>query len=250
MDERQLLQTETLAGDGSDRRELLLDRIERTTELPLMILSFAMIPLVAASFLWELRPAAENLVLALRIGAWAIFAADLVVRTAIAPRRLPYLRQHWLDVLVVLFPPARPLRILWILAHGSRAYNSALRLVRVDFLAVYALGLVLLIATLVTLAERGHDSPIDSFLDALWWSVATVTTVGYGDVVPVTQVGRALAYVLMIGGIGLFSALTANFAALLTRRDRQTTATLALLTEEVRQLRETVARQEERGGHS
>ena len=224
------------------RRELLLDRIERVTELPLMILSFAMIPLLAASLLWELRPAAQTLVLALRVGAWAIFAADLAVRTAIAPRRLPYLRQHWLDVLLVLFPPARPLRILWILAHRSRAYRSALRLARIDFLAVYAIGLVLLIATLVTLAERGHDSPIDSFLDALWWSVATVTTVGYGDIVPVTQAGRALAYVLMLGGIGLFGALTANFAAMLTRREDQATANLALLTEEVRHLRETVAR--------
>ena len=42
--------------------------------------------------------------------------------------------------------------------------------------------------------------------DALWWSIAVVTAVGYGDVVPVTHVGRAFAYVLMIGGTGLFGA--------------------------------------------
>ena len=84
----------------------------------------------------------------------------------------------------------------------------------VDFLAVYAIGLVLIVATLVMSAERGHNSELDSFPDALWWSIATVTTVGYGDVVPVTHVGRAFAYVLMIGGIGLFGALTANFASI------------------------------------
>ncbi len=228
----------TMAGDA--RRELLLDRIERTTELPMMVLSFAMVPLLAASLLWELRPISHGIVLALRIAIWVAFAADLAVRTAIAPRRLAYVRNHWIDVIVVLFPVARPLRIVWIILDRSRAYRSAIRLVRVDFLAVYAVGLVLLIATLVTLVERGHDSPIDSFSDALWWSIATVTTVGYGDVVPVTQAGRVFAYALMLGGIGLFGALTANLASILTRREEPGAATLTLLTEQVHELRVAV----------
>ena len=228
-------------------RELLLDRIERATELPMMILSFAMVPLLAASLLWDLRPVAHALVLALRIAIWGAFAADLAVRTAIAPQRQAYLKQHWIDVVAVLLPVARPLRILWIILHRSRAYRSAIRLVRIDFLAVYAIGLVLIVATLVSLVERGHDSSIDSFPDALWWSIATVTTVGYGDVVPITQAGRVLAYVLMLGGIGLFGALTANLASMLTRREEPGTATLALLAGEVHELRKAVDRLRDQG---
>ena len=59
--------------------------------------------------------------------------------------------------------------------------------------------------------------------------------------VPVTQVGRAFAYVLMIGGIGLFGALTANFASILVRREDTNPATAALV-EEVRAMREESTR--------
>ena len=49
--------------------------------------------------------------------------------------------------------------------------------------------------------------------DALWWAVVTSTTVGYGDVVPATAVGRGIAALLMLTGVGLLSVVTANIAA-------------------------------------
>ena len=231
---------------GPDRREVLLDRIERMTELPLMVLAFAMVPLLAAPLLWELSPASESLVFALDVFIWALFATDLGVKLAVAPRRLEYVRQHWLEVLVVLIPFARPLRILRLIVFGSRAYRGAVRLARVDYLVVYAIGLVLIVATLVMSAERGYNSDLDSFPDALWWSIATVTTVGYGDVVPVTHAGRAFAYVLMIGGIGLFGALTANFASILVRREDTSSDAIAALVEEVQAMREELTELRER----
>ncbi len=58
--------------------------------------------------------------------------------------------------------------------------------------------------------ERGApNSKMTTFLDALWWCVATVTTVGYGDVVPVTSIGRMVALVYMFFGIALISTLMA-----------------------------------------
>ena len=201
------------------RREELLAKIERLTELPLMILAFAMVPLLAAPLFWNLSPRSDALVLVLDALIWALFAADLVVKVAVAPDRLRYIKLNWLDVLVVLVPFARPLRLVRVILYGSRAYRGVIRLVRADFLLVYAIGLVLLVATGITFVEKGRHSEINSFSDALWWAVATVTTVGYGDIVPVTHVGRALAYVLMIGGIGIFGALTANFASILVRSD-------------------------------
>ncbi len=146
----------------------------------------------------------------------------------------------------MLLPVARPLRILWIVRYGSRAYRRPVRCAHVDFLGAYAGGLVLLIATIVTSLERGHDSPVDSFPDALWWSIATVTTVGYGDIVPVTAAGRAFAYLLMLGGIGLFGALTANLAAMLSRRVDPSLAALASLQDEVRELRAALERSRQR----
>ncbi|WP_420614297.1 potassium channel family protein [Candidatus Spongiisocius sp.] len=233
---------------GPARRQALLDQIERGGELPLMTLSFALIPLVTALLFWELQPSSRAVAFACTLAIWAVFAVELLIRLAIAPRRGYYLRQHWLDGLIVLLPVAQPLRVIWIISRGSRAHRYPLRLAHVDFLGVYAVGLVLVIATIVTSLERGHDSSIDSFPDALWWSIATVTTVGYGDVVPVTAPGRACAYVLMLGGIGLFGALTANFASMLARREDPAKAGLAALRDEVRDLRAALERTRERDG--
>lgn len=86
-------------------------------------------------------------------------------------------------------------------------------------------------------------SPIKNFPDALWWSVVTVTTVGYGDLVPVTTSGRAIAIALMLGGIGIFGGLTANLASFFikTEGDDGAQATRELVVE-IARLREEIAR--------
>ena len=236
----------TLRSASADRRLALLAKIERATEVPLMILSAAMIPLIARIFVWESGPLSDSTAFTLYGAIWAIFVLELAARVVVAPQSTRYLRQNWFDAAAALIPVARPLRIPLILLIGSHAYGRRIRFAHVDFLAGYAVGLVLLVATIVTSVEQGRDSPIASFGDALWWSVATVTTVGYGDVVPITTAGRACAYVLMLGGIGLFAALTANLASLLTRREEPEQPDTAALSREVRELRETLERLQDR----
>ena len=222
---------------SNDRREALLIRIERATELPLLVLAFAMVPLLAASLFWDLTPHSERLVFIADVVVWALFAADLAVKTAIAPDRRGFLRQHWLDVLIVVVPFARPFRLLRIAVYGTRAFRGVARIFNVDFLLVYAVGLVLIIATIVTTAEEGSGSPLGSFLNSLWWALTTVTTVGYGDMVPSTPTGRVAGVVLMLGGVGLVGALTANFAAVMVRRQRNNDA-IEDLVQEVKLLKE------------
>ena len=60
--------------------------------------------------------------------------------------------------------------------------------------------------------ELDINQNINSFLDALWWSVATVTTVGYGDIIPQTPLGKVLGIFLMMTGTALFATYTALFA--------------------------------------
>jgi voltage-gated potassium channel len=62
-------------------------------------------------------------------------------------------------------------------------------------------------------AEKGVNPAIQSLTDAVWWGIATMTTVGYGDVVPLTPEGRLFAAALMILGIGLFAAVTATMTS-------------------------------------
>ncbi|MEM7347970.1 MAG: ion channel, partial [Chloroflexota bacterium] len=54
-----------------------------------------------------------------------------------------------------------------------------------------------------------------SWLDGLWWSMVTLTTVGYGDISPVTVGGRLLAFIIMLIGVGLFGAFSATLASIL-----------------------------------
>ena len=112
----------------------------------------------------------------------------------------------------------------------------------VDFLFVYGIGLVIIAATVVASVEGGEGASIQSFPDALWWAVVTVTTVGYGDMVPVTTAGRAIAFVLMLGGVAFFSGVTANLASYLVRGGESDKRALSKLTREVEGLREELSK--------
>jgi voltage-gated potassium channel Kch len=72
-----------------------------------------------------------------------------------------------------------------------------------------AAGLIILAGTIImyNIESKVPDSEIKTYLDALWWCVATVTTVGYGDVVPVSNLGRIVAMFYMFFGISLISIL-------------------------------------------
>jgi voltage-gated potassium channel len=75
------------------------------------------------------------------------------------------------------------------------------------------------------------DSRIRDLGDAFWWALATVTTVGYGDVVPVTALGRAVGAVLMVSGIAILSVFISSLGAFLIK----TAATPKTLTDEVKE---------------
>ena len=128
-----------------------------------------------------------------------------------------------------------------IFLFGSRAWVGARRLVNIDFLLVYGIGLVIIAATIVATVEGGDGASIHSFADALWWAVVTITTVGYGDMVPVTAAGRAIAFVLMLGGIAFFSGVTANLASFLVKGSDDTSVKISKLTDEIKELKQQIS---------
>ena len=65
------------------------------------------------------------------------------------------------------------------------------------------------------------DPAFHNIEDGIWWAWVTVTTVGYGDLVPVSGAGRLLAGIVMLAGLGLFSLVTANFSAFFVAREEK-----------------------------
>ena len=80
--------------------------------------------------------------------------------------------------------------------------------------------LLVYVASLAMLeTERNAaEATITNFGEAVWWSIVTVTTVGYGDEYPVTTTGRVIAVLLMIGGISLIGVITATVASWIVER--------------------------------
>lgn len=185
----------------------------------MLILALAYVPVFVVGYLRDVPPDVSGA--ARVVGAVIVlaFATELVVKLAVVRDRLSYLKENWLDVLIVAVPFLRPLRIVRVLrvlpfvARGAKGIRTILGSYNGMYVLFVGILSVLMSAFLVLVFERGSGSTIQTFGEALWWAAQTVTSVGYGDVVPVTIGGRVVATILMVLGITLFGILTAGVAA-------------------------------------
>lgn len=148
---------------------------------------------------------------------WGIFALELVVMLAVARSRWHYLRAHPLDLLIVVVTPPffsvglqaiRVLRVLRLLrlARVGPLVRRVFTLDGISYAAVLS-GVVLLGG-----AQAFSSAQNVSFGTGVYWALQTMTTVGYGDVHPTTSLGKVVACVLMIVGIGFFALITGAVA--------------------------------------
>ena len=185
---------------------------------------------------------------------WFVFAIDYVVRLSLSDDKWRFVRRYWLDLLVVVLPLLRPLRLLLLVRVLQRFSRSGVERLR-GRVVTYATGgtalLILTSALAITDTERGApDATIGSLGDGFWWAITTMTTVGYGDQFPVTTAGRFIAAGLMVGGIALLGVVTATLASWMVQTveeaaEDEATATRAQvdgLAAEVRALRTELAR--------
>jgi voltage-gated potassium channel len=189
---------------------------EERTDVPLTVLAFAFLVAYAYPILVPSVSETTRTVLTyVDIAVWLAFAADYVIRLVIARRKWLFIKHNVLDLCLVVLPPARPLRLLRVTEVLIRTLWFHVRSQTRARLAVFVAGMSSLLIVLASLAvldaERGQPgADIHDFGDALWWSVVSVTTVGYGDFAPVTAEGRLVAVALMVVGIGLIGFVTGS----------------------------------------
>jgi voltage-gated potassium channel len=225
-----------------------LERWRRATDVPLLVLAIGSLPLLLLELVRQDLTDADRLFLdAVNVAVLVAFAVDYVVELALAGDRRRFVRAEWTSLLVVaaqvvaLLPALTGFGVLRILRAGRlwRAVAAVARVVAIGGVAAregrtilrrHAAGVALGAAGLpwltsavaFTLIEDvGEGGRLQSFFDALWWSSTTITTVGYGDVFPVTGPGRLVGGVTMGVGISTFAVVTAKVAEFLVRAGQE-----------------------------
>lgn len=163
---------------------------------------------------------------------WCFFLLETIILTLVTTERLRHLKRNWanLAIIVFAFPPLfevneelgilRLIRLAFLIGFFSHNFRIVMNVLRQNHLgktlvvsAVFITGAGILIA--------GIDPAIETPVEGIWWAWVTVTTVGYGDVVPVSIPGRVFASLLILMGICLVSLITANVSAYLLARSTQ-----------------------------
>ena len=257
--------------DSDERRALDEERESLRAQLfdwldPLMTgLGLVTLVLLLLEFAGDLTPRQAAWVERAQLAIWAIFAVEFAVQFTLAPRKLHYLRTHWLAAISVALPALRVFRAL----RAARALRS-LRLVRLvggtnramralrEILRGRQFGYLVALTLLVVAAGTAgsyvfeRDQPganIRTIGDALWWAACMVTTIN-NEKYAVSPEGRVLAVLMRVYAAAIFGLITANIASYLVGKRQEEAAAAAgtagvaavpaAVAEELRLLREEV----------
>ena len=197
---------------------LRLTEWEQRTEVPLFVAALIFLTGYAVRVLapQDSEPW-PDIALALVAATWLLFAVDYGVRLRLSGLGRHFVRTHWLDTVVLVLPLLRPLRVVQIYTAVQKRRDEPRLSLYARVIAYAGLTTVLLgfSASLAVyhVEHTAPDASIRTFGDAVWWACATLTTVGYGDAVPVTFPGRVIATGLMACGLALLGAVTGSFSS-------------------------------------
>lgn len=211
-------------------------------DLLMIFLSLVSVFLLSFEVLADHSPEQTQALEVADIAIALIFLGEFGYRLARAPERGLFLRKHWWELLASIpitssttqalrglnllrvFRLVRLLRLVRFLVRLKVLVNASREFAEEAYLLYLCtlVGVVVLSGALGFHYFEAEVNPnVHGLWDSFWWTISTVTTVGYGDIYPVTTGGRILAIFLMLGGVATVSAVTAAIAAtLVERRER------------------------------
>jgi voltage-gated potassium channel len=229
----------------------------RPYQLALVVISVVLLAGLAAELVLPAPQEVSRLIIFLDTFVCILLLIDFALRFRRAPSKIEFMKWGWIDLLASipaidvvrwgrLFRVVRLLRIIVALRSLRRLFGLLLGRRSETGLAsllVFTFLIVSFSSIGILLTEQGANANIRTAEDALWWSITTITTVGYGDRYPVTDAGRVVASMLMFGGIGLFGALSGVAAGIFLGNPQPVVSTP---DPSLRDLESRVARLEER----
>lgn len=212
-------------------------RLTRALEWPMALLALAVIPALLLDD-GSATPRTHLAAMAVNWFVWIAFCAEFALRWSVAPERVTFIKRSWFDLFIIAISPPfgvpqtmqgvralRALRLMRLmkafafLSIGLKSAHRALHHRKFHYVLLLTAGVMLLGATGLYSVEHPINTSVKSFDDALWWAITTTTTVGYGDIYPVTAEGRLIAVLLMLTGIGVIGVFTATIASLFMIQD-------------------------------
>jgi voltage-gated potassium channel len=200
--------------------------VARFFDVPVLVAALLVIPVVVIEASSSISRPWTTVASLLNWMIWVVFAAELVAYLAVVPNRWRWLREHPLEVVIVLLtPPILPSSLQAIRALRLLRVLRLLRLAKLGRTVFSLQGLQYagLLALLTALGGGAAFAAVEdkgySTWDGVWWALTTMTTVGYGDLYPRTAAGRLIAIVVMLVGIGFIAILTGAVAERFLARD-------------------------------
>ena len=194
-----------------------LDKYETKTTLLMVLLALIYIALYAIEVLSNaLAPSVMSAVTVVGNIIWVTFAIDLGIRIYISPKRINYIVKHPIDVIAVVLPAFRALRVLrvftagqWLMTDGKRlSYGRTGLSLGLAVLFIVGLGGL----AVLDAEKNAPGASIVSIGDGIWFAFSTITTVGYGDFYPITLQGKFVAVGLMVLGVSLIGVVSATLS--------------------------------------
>lgn len=183
-----------------------LARYQSASTLPLLLASFLYIAALIVSLV-DPEPFTSYVF----IFTYLVFICDYAIQVWLAPVKWRYVARHLPYLFALIFPPLRMYLLLVISYRLFINKNSSLR-DRIGLAAGFAVVVIVVFGALLTWLFEAQDpqANIKTYGEALWWAAVTVTTVGYGDFVPVTVSGRITGTLVFSTGVAAIAVLTAT----------------------------------------
>lgn len=196
-------------------------------QLFILVLTIAVFGMLVADTFLKLPPEVSTLLRTIDTFVCIVFLIDFGVRLYRAPDKVEFMKWNWID-LAASIPEVEFLRLgrfvrLLRIIRLLRAVRSSHRLLNLllkqrfqSGIASVSLMLFLLLtfsSVAILFFERSPEASIKTAGDAVWWSVCSLTTVGYGDVYPISFEGRVLAMIVLLCGVGLFGTVSGMMAS-------------------------------------
>jgi len=211
-------------------KNLNYQKVEKFFEVPVMISVLMLIPVLIIEYSSQ---SLDSVALFLNWGIWAVFLLEYTILFYFAENKIEYIKTHKIELFIVIFSfPIVPeglestgflrfarlprllnalrfFRLAALLGKFGSTVKSIFNSKGLRFIVYATIAIVLFFGFLFYVSEPD----VNSYSDGLWWALVTITTVGYGDITPLTNLGRIVASSLMVMGIGFIATITAAISS-------------------------------------